>query len=258
MFAFVNILKAIATLLITNSHYEVVYPIKILATGGLLGNSIFFLVSGFCLSNIKENFFLWFRKRIIRIYPACTIITILSIVSAGELSGSVVEFVRNFIYPTRYGFIAKIIGLYIPYYFCNKYLMKGKKKTRQVINVVIVTAVYLLIAIINVQYGEWFYYLSLMLTGVLLRDWGYNSNKLKDKYMWVYSLGMLIIYYVMEVLIKSEVLNWHYEIINYLILFSCVFCAFVFFMNKEGDWKVKNSGGARLLVSFQKEHLKYT
>ena len=66
--AFVNILKAIATLLITNSHYEVVYPIKILATGGLLGNSIFFLVSGFCLSNIKENFFLWFRKRIIRIW----------------------------------------------------------------------------------------------------------------------------------------------------------------------------------------------
>ncbi len=37
MYSFINYLRAIATLLITNSHYGQIWPIDDLAAGGLLG-----------------------------------------------------------------------------------------------------------------------------------------------------------------------------------------------------------------------------
>ena len=55
MFEFVIYLKALATILITNSHFDTIYPISQLSMGGSIGNSIFFWVSGFCLSNIKRR-----------------------------------------------------------------------------------------------------------------------------------------------------------------------------------------------------------
>ena len=55
MFGFVIYLKALATILITNSHFDTIYPISQSSMGGSIGNSIFFWVSGFCLSNIKSR-----------------------------------------------------------------------------------------------------------------------------------------------------------------------------------------------------------
>ena len=55
MFEFVIYLKALATILITNSHFDTIYPISQLSMGGSIGNSIFCWVSGFCLSNIKSR-----------------------------------------------------------------------------------------------------------------------------------------------------------------------------------------------------------
>lgn len=56
MYSFIHYLRTIATVLITNSHYSHIWPIADLAAGGLIGNILFFAVSGFCLFNIKENF----------------------------------------------------------------------------------------------------------------------------------------------------------------------------------------------------------
>lgn len=55
MFEFIIYLKAIATMLITNSHFDTIYPISQLSMGGSIGNSVFFWVSGYCLANIKPE-----------------------------------------------------------------------------------------------------------------------------------------------------------------------------------------------------------
>lgn len=55
MFGFVIYLKALATMLITNSHFDTIYPISQLSMEGSIGNSIFFGVSGYCLANIKSR-----------------------------------------------------------------------------------------------------------------------------------------------------------------------------------------------------------
>ena len=53
MIFYITVLRAIAAILITNAHYTNIYPIEIIANGGLLGDVIFFAVSGFCLYNKK-------------------------------------------------------------------------------------------------------------------------------------------------------------------------------------------------------------
>lgn len=55
MYVFIDILKTIGAVLITNSHFDELYPYKIMSTGGALGNAIFFLVAGFCLSHKIEG-----------------------------------------------------------------------------------------------------------------------------------------------------------------------------------------------------------
>lgn len=69
----IDILKFIACIAITNSHFDIVYgPLSPIATGGAIGDILFFFASGFTifLSNReKESFFDYYKRRINRIYP---------------------------------------------------------------------------------------------------------------------------------------------------------------------------------------------
>lgn len=68
----VDILKFIAVLLITNSHLSQFYPdnISFLATGGAIGDALFFFCSGFTLFlKPMGRFDNWYKKRVSRIYP---------------------------------------------------------------------------------------------------------------------------------------------------------------------------------------------
>jgi len=66
-------LRFIAIVLIVNSHLDLYYPVSQLGTGGTIGNSFFFMLSGFglLLSQRKSarGFIIWYVRRLIRIYP---------------------------------------------------------------------------------------------------------------------------------------------------------------------------------------------
>ena len=59
MFQFIVYLRAICAMVITNAHYEEIYPVSIIANGGLLGDVLLFSISGYCLYNIKTDFIRW-------------------------------------------------------------------------------------------------------------------------------------------------------------------------------------------------------
>ena len=65
-------LKCLAALLIVNSHMGVCYgTYAALATGGAIGNAIFFFCSGYALSLGRfDRFDNWFKRRVFRIYPS--------------------------------------------------------------------------------------------------------------------------------------------------------------------------------------------
>lgn len=75
MIFFVTVLRALAACIITNAHYTGVYPTDLIANGGLLGDVMFFAVSGFCFAKVKEPFPKWYFKRLVRILPVVWLIT---------------------------------------------------------------------------------------------------------------------------------------------------------------------------------------
>ena len=65
----IDILRFLGPLLITNSHMDLIYPNPLYATGGALGDAIFFFISGFTLNFTKHTtVFEWFKRRLYRIY----------------------------------------------------------------------------------------------------------------------------------------------------------------------------------------------
>lgn len=67
----IDILKFIAALLITNSHMGLLYgKYDMFATGGSIGDVLFFFASGFTLFKGRMGRFdNWYKRRINRIYP---------------------------------------------------------------------------------------------------------------------------------------------------------------------------------------------
>ncbi|MCD8289910.1 MAG: acyltransferase [Prevotella sp.] len=79
----IDILKCAAAIFITNSHMDLLYAkYSELATGGALGDSLFFFCSGFALfmkpsQRVGNDFSNWYKKRINRIYPTILAIAII-------------------------------------------------------------------------------------------------------------------------------------------------------------------------------------
>ncbi len=121
------LMMTLACVLIVNSHLKSYYPRTFLAADGLLGNSMFFLLSGFRLqlSHFRERrpFFSYYLRRLIRIYPA----TILCVTAFALCNGSInqgaspIPYIKRFIYPTSYTYIRDIIPFYALFYILIRY-----------------------------------------------------------------------------------------------------------------------------------------
>ena len=82
-YCFIDILKVVACILITNSHCSELYPMPLMAFGGSQGNTLFFIVSGFCLGNIHLELIPWLKRRYARLFlPVVIVIALFSIGAA--------------------------------------------------------------------------------------------------------------------------------------------------------------------------------
>ncbi|MEB3296467.1 MAG: acyltransferase [Cyanobacteriota bacterium] len=119
-----DLIKALGIVLVINSHLDDVYKSPLLATGGALGNSLFFLASGVGLGygwahHGPQQLGTWYQRRILRIYPSLTILNIIFLLAtfSSFAKQSPQEIFSFLIYPTPYFFIAAIMLFYIPGYF---------------------------------------------------------------------------------------------------------------------------------------------
>ena len=119
MIFFITFLRALAACLITNAHYTGIYPTDLLANGGLIGDVLFFAVSGYCLFHTKGSFLRWYGKRVWRVYPPVWIATAAFLLCGGYVLSSM-SLPAWFLFPTTYHFVASILILYIPYYIIMK------------------------------------------------------------------------------------------------------------------------------------------
>lgn len=81
----IDMLKCIAAIVITNSHMDLLYgQYSALATGGAIGDALFFFCSGYTLFlGRNAGFFDWYKRRVNRIYPTVFAWALLSCVLFG-------------------------------------------------------------------------------------------------------------------------------------------------------------------------------
>lgn len=179
MFHFVYWLKAFAAAFITNSHYMDIWPIRALAMGGHMGNCLFFLLSGFCLCNIRDRFPQWFGKRIFRIYPALWIVASIDFLAGRIQVDSLLALYHCLVYPTWYHFITSIMILYVVFYGIQWVRKKWKLPMEWFIGGIL--GVFLMVYVfcfdkssyhIDSVYEKWvrYQFLLSMLLGVIMRE----------------------------------------------------------------------------------------
>lgn len=130
IFISIILLRVIATILITNTHYGQIWPTSKMAVGGLLGDLLFFCISGFCLSSAKKpKTSIFFKKRVLRIYPSVIIITLI-LIALGQvkISGWFGRMsITGIVFPTIFHFIESILFLYILLFPCLKISFLNKR-----------------------------------------------------------------------------------------------------------------------------------
>lgn len=123
-----RLVRCIAALLIANSHLGDYYPIPQLAGDGLLGNSLFFLLSGFGLSvgdsKVRRPPLQWFSRRISKLYPS--LLLILAFLAVYDFPKLNVEHLsdvfRQIVWPESYPFVRQITTYYVIYFIWSRTL----------------------------------------------------------------------------------------------------------------------------------------
>ncbi|SES78926.1 acyltransferase family protein [[Clostridium] polysaccharolyticum] len=252
MIFFITFLRCLAACFITNSHYTGIYPTDLIANGGLIGDVLFFAVSGYCLYNVKLSFPKWYGKRLYRVYPPVLIMTaVYMLCGAYSLADHGIRW--WYLYPTYYHFVASIVVLYIPYYFCMK-LDGLKKHLLFLMGVVAIISLLLYLTVYDKSYYHIdkvreplirFLFMECMLLGAWFRQ---NDKRFRNQFKRYYpfvTVGIFMLYFASklifsrrESLSKLQFLNW-IAIVCLLIYIFITFASLDEKLEKLPAWSKK-------------------
>lgn len=233
MIFFITFLRALAAGLITNAHYTGVYPTDLIANGGLIGDILFFAVSGYCLANVKGTFFKWYGKRIYRIYPPVIIMTLIYML-LGAYNIQSKSLVEWFVYPTYYHFVASILVLYILFYFAMR---STWIKTH--LSQVILAVALMWILVYAFLYNKSTYHIDsvyepmirfLFFESMLLGAWfREQGSKIQNVFKWRHVLGataFFVIYFVSKLMFSKYEFLAKWQFLNQIIIFVLLYFVF--------------------------------
>lgn len=215
----IDILKFIAVFLVLNSHMGICYPkYQFLATGGALGDSLFFFVSGFALLyGGGSNFFDWYKRRIGRIYPTVIAVAILGALCFSDNSSFV-----DVMLAKKYWFVGCILVYYILLYPLRK--VKYVVKTGIIMSALTIVVTLLIFVFVYdcqkspIEMGGVRYsiFLIFMLLGAIM---GYNVERYSFRWYYVPLVIMFAgLYYVCFYFFNHT--KWSLVTIIPLLLFS--------------------------------------
>lgn len=116
----------IATALITLSHLDAFVPDKRIATGGAIGNSLFFFLSGFGLAMSLNaagkdasppSLLDYLEKRVLRLYPAVLIVACAMLAIGMIRITGIADLAKIFVWPTPFWFISAVMAFYVPIFY---------------------------------------------------------------------------------------------------------------------------------------------
>ena len=250
-------LRFIAILLVVNSHLTLFYEYEYFATGGALGNSIFFFISGIVLSNSlskkKIPFNLWYKKRFLRIYPKIFfVVSFFVIIGYFEIE-NINEFLLKIIFPVEFWFLPVLFFFYLPVYFViTRFSLKNIKLLLIIIFIIYCFAYFFFIdkniyTIENVIPFKSIFYFFIMISSIILYKKYYKLN-----FNFIYILSIFVLSLFSYYFIKFLMLEFHFyklQVLEHLFIIIILFSLF-FFLKNEKFLKIQNNKYIFIICSF--------
>lgn len=116
----------LATALITLSHLDAFVPDPRIATGGAIGNSFFFFLSGYGLTMSLQaagqdasfpSLLAYLGKRFTRLYPAAILVACAMLATHQIGIAGMADLVAVFVWPTPFWFISAVVVFYVPVFY---------------------------------------------------------------------------------------------------------------------------------------------
>lgn len=255
-FLFIVLIRALAAMVITNAHYTGVYPTDLIANGGLLGDVLFFAVSGFCLASTNGSFGKWYLKRFVRVYIPSWIMTIGYMILGAYVVTGWRDMVDFFVWPTHWHFVASIILLYVPLFFVSKYMEMNTKNYWRMAAGLLVVQLILYFTVYDASYYHIdkvrepmieFLFFQSMILGLHYR---WRSLQCNDEYKPLSKLeiwgGILLlgVYFASKMLFVKMPFISEFQIANQVVLWALLYVLFDIFMKLEP--KLRNIEGLKV------------
>lgn len=243
MYQFIYYIKAIAAFLITNSHFDTLYPLSELSIGGSMGNVLFFLVSGFLLSSkMTDSFFTYIKRKLSRIYVSLWPISLILLVMGQIKITSVGDIFKTFFLPyNSFWFISAILLFYIIFYFIQKYC-KERLFPILIISIFVYIIFYFTIldltkwSIEGAGFFKYIFYFQVMLIGYIIKNWlfqYYAWIQKKNKLLLKFTLLFLVLYLATKILVSKSTLFNYFQFLVQLMTLSWGIACFLFIFGKE-------------------------
>ena len=251
----INALKAIAAILITNSHMGPLYTrFDSLATGAAIGNSLFFFVSGFTLAaSCNRDFTDWYQRRLSRILPPIFAWAIISALIWGGKYNVVLQSMDGF-----YWFIPCILAYYVIFHFLMKRLA-GKMPVILIAATVAVFGLYFILGGDRLNdsniwtawkhiYGKLVYFLFMMF-GAVIRQLASARQGRKNPFamMACFIICTVVFYGILEVAKRRPDFIW-IEAVTTIPMFGILYSLY-FFFNAVSPSKAYNSRPCQFFIN---------
>ncbi len=216
-----ELLKFVAIFLILNGHMSEMYPesISYLATGGTIGDGLFFFCSGYTLFLGRfDRFDNWYARRIRRIFPSVIAWAVLSYVIFH------VEYnVVDILYGTNRWFISCIMIYYIILFFIRKYSVNYKIIIA--LSIIVPLGYYLTLdttSFFMYRGGRYTYWFIFMLLGAFLgsRKWNFEfGNGVTNATL---AIWCIVCHYLISLSAMKNITMAHLQILSLVPLIGAV------------------------------------
>lgn len=243
----IELLKFLAAVLITNSHFKLLYvePFTPLGTFGAPGNALFFFISGYTLMlGRKGSFGVWYKRRIQRIWP--------SVIAWSSFVAPI--FFRQSIHwqdiwlAGDFWFIHCIVVYYAIFYFLIPYLEKWIKPLLGVS--ILMAVLYFFIGMPITPYSiylESFHYVcffGIMLMGAYLASKRNERPNLKTWKSLSLTFVMLVLFYAIQMVGKGKIgILYYFQIVSLFPLYGFIYYLYVSVCGAWADKLVKTAVG---------------
>ena len=250
----INLLKLFTMLLIINSHSDILYPphVQFLATGGGIGNELFFLISGYLFSaksNIKHD--IW--KRFICLYvPVYIMLIVTSIISGIKYTG-LISIIRIFVWPTEFWFLGAIL-LYsiILYALIQIDIGKSSRFLLFGMSVLIIDLILYILMIPDksiwivedayfgfVPYRSVYSIFAFVLGYYLKANKEHIVGKIKESYTAVIAIALFAGFYGFKFFLNKKIIPMSVQILSHPLTIACALFIFLAFLQLDLNTKIK-------------------